>query len=105
MRELAERNDANRGFLLLIAAVVTGVIMIAVGSELARKGGPQQQDVILVIGTLCLSWLFSTLVYALHTPTSSTRAAPRVETAVASAFLERRRQITGTSHTSRHASP
>ena len=49
MRELAERNDANRGFLLLIAAVVTGVIMIAVGSELAQKGRPQPPDVILVI--------------------------------------------------------
>ena len=66
MREVAKRNDANRGFLLLIAAVVTGVIMIAVGSELAQKGRPQPLDVILVIGTLCLSWLFSTLVYALH---------------------------------------
>jgi uncharacterized membrane protein len=54
------------GFLLLIAAVVTGVIMIAVGSELAQKGRPQPLDVTLVIGTLGLSWLFSTLVYALH---------------------------------------
>lgn len=66
MREAAKRNDANRGFLLMIAAVVTGVIMIAVGSELAHKGRPQPLDVTLVIGTLCLSWLFSTLVYALH---------------------------------------
>ena len=37
MRESAMRNDANRGFLLLLAAVVTGVIMIAVGSELAQN--------------------------------------------------------------------
>lgn len=66
MRQSAERNDANRGLLLLIAAVVTGVIMIAVGSELAQKGRPQPRDVILVICTLCLSWLFSTLLYALH---------------------------------------
>jgi uncharacterized membrane protein len=66
MREAAKRNDANRGFLLLVAAMVTGVIMMAVGSELAQKGRPQPLDVILVIGTLCLSWLFSTLVYALH---------------------------------------
>jgi uncharacterized membrane protein len=66
MREAAKRNDANRGILLLIAAMVTGVIMIAVGSELAHKGRPQPLDVILVFGTRCLSWLFSTLVYALH---------------------------------------
>ena len=66
MRQSAQRNDANRGFLLLIAAVVTGVILIAVGSELAQKGRPQLVDVILVVCTLCFSWLFSTLVYALH---------------------------------------
>ena len=66
MRQSAQRNDANRGFLLLIAAVVTGVILIAVASELAQKGRPQPVDVVLVISTLCFSWLFSTLVYALH---------------------------------------
>ena len=66
MRQAAQRNDANRGFLLLIAAAVTGVIMVAVGSELAHKGRPQPLDVALVICTLCLSWLFSTMVYTLH---------------------------------------
>jgi uncharacterized membrane protein len=66
MREAATKNDANRSFLLLIAAAVTGVPMIAVGSELAQKGRPQPLDLLLVIATLCLSWLFSTLVYALH---------------------------------------
>ena len=66
MRQSAQRNDANRGVLLLIAALVTVVILVAVGSELAHKGRPQALDVVLVIGTLCLSWLFSTLVYTLH---------------------------------------
>jgi uncharacterized membrane protein len=66
MRQSAQRNDANRGFLLLIAAVVTGVILVAVASELAQKGRPQPFDLFLVIGTLCFSWLFSTLVYTLH---------------------------------------
>ena len=40
--------------------------MVAVGSELAHKGRPNPADVILVVCTLSLSWLFSTLVYALH---------------------------------------
>lgn len=66
MRKTAEDNDANRGFMLLIATAVTGVIMVAVGSELAHKGRPHPMDVVLVIATLCLSWLFSTLVYTLH---------------------------------------
>jgi uncharacterized membrane protein len=40
--------------------------MVAVASELAQKGRPQPLDLLLVIWTLCLSWLFSTLIYALH---------------------------------------
>ena len=66
MRRSASRNDANRGFMLLIATVVTGVILVAVASELAHKGRPQPVDVALVVATLCLSWLFSTMVYTLH---------------------------------------
>ncbi len=66
MRESAQRNDANRGFLLLIAGGVTAVIMVTVGSELAHKGRPQPYDLLLVISTLCLSWIFSTAVYTLH---------------------------------------
>jgi uncharacterized membrane protein len=66
MRRAALRNDANRGSLLLIATVVMGVILVAVGSELSQKGRPRPLDLILVILTLCLCWAFSNLVYALH---------------------------------------
>jgi uncharacterized membrane protein len=66
MRRLAKINDANRGILLLLAAVVIGVIMTAVGNELSQKGGPRPGDVLLVISTLSFCWLFSTVVYALH---------------------------------------
>ncbi len=66
MRRLAEMNDANRGILLLIAAAVIGVIMTAIGNELSQKDRPRPGDVLLVILTLSLCWLFSTLVYALH---------------------------------------
>lgn len=66
MREAAEKNDANRGILLLIASVVTGVILTSVASELLQRGRPKPADIALVIGTLSLCWLFSTLVYALH---------------------------------------
>ena len=50
----------------MIATTVTGVIMVAVASELAHKGRLKPLDLALVIGTLGLSWWFSTLVYALH---------------------------------------
>jgi uncharacterized membrane protein len=66
MRESAQTNDANRGLLLLVAAVVTFVILVSIGSELAQKGRPKSLDIGLVIGTLSLCWVFSTLVYTLH---------------------------------------
>lgn len=66
MRESAHRNDANRGLLLLVATLVTVIILIAIGSELAHKGRPKPLDVCLVIGTLSLCWIFSTLVFTLH---------------------------------------
>lgn len=66
MRDAAKRNDANRRTMLLIAAVVTVVILVAVGVELAQKGRPSRFDLILVLLTLVCSWCFSTLVYTLH---------------------------------------
>jgi uncharacterized membrane protein len=66
MRRAALQNDANRGVLLLISAGVTTVILIAVASELTQKGRPKAVDIVLVIVTLCLCWIFSNLVYALH---------------------------------------
>jgi uncharacterized membrane protein len=66
MRQAALQNDANRGSLLLISAAVTIAILTAVASELSHKGKPHPIDVALVIGTLCLCWIFSNLVYALH---------------------------------------
>ncbi len=66
MREAAQRNDANRRIMLLIAAVVTGVILVAVANELAQKGRPGTFDLALVLATLMFCWCFSTLVYTLH---------------------------------------
>jgi uncharacterized membrane protein len=98
MRQSAQRNDANRGFLLLIAAVVTGVIMVAVGTELAQKGRPQPMDVVLVVCTLFLAG--SSALWSMHciTRMCSTPAVPKVRTVVAFASLGRRNQIIGTSH-------
>ena len=66
IRDAAIHNDANRTFMLLLALAVMGVIMTAVASELMHKGRPSPAHVILVIGTLCLCWVFSTLVFTLH---------------------------------------
>ena len=66
MRATAQRNDANRRIMLLIAAVVTVVILVAVASELAQKGRPSRFNLVLVLLTLVCSWSFSTMVYTLH---------------------------------------
>lgn len=66
MRRAAKRNDANRALLLLISALVTAVIMVAVASELLQPGKPPAIDAALIIGSLAMSWLFSNSLYALH---------------------------------------
>jgi uncharacterized membrane protein len=66
MRRAAKRNDGNRVLLLVITAIVSAVIMVAVASALMQKGERKPLEVALVVATLCLSWLFSNLVYALH---------------------------------------
>ena len=63
MRARSRANDANRAGLLLLTALVSGVILVAVASELSGEGRP---IVALVIATLLLAWLFSNIVYALH---------------------------------------
>jgi uncharacterized membrane protein len=66
MRRDAKKNDASRGLLLGITAIVSGVIMVTVASVLMQQGARKPLEIALVLATLCLSWLFSNLVYALH---------------------------------------
>jgi uncharacterized membrane protein len=66
MRRMAKRNDANRALLLGITVMVSFAIMVAVASELMQKGERKPLELALVLGTLCISWIFSNLIYALH---------------------------------------
>jgi uncharacterized membrane protein len=66
IRALARRNDANRDVMLLITALVSFVILVAVAVELAHKKAASDWAIALVIITLVLAWLFSNVVYALH---------------------------------------
>jgi uncharacterized membrane protein len=63
MRQHAAENDANRVMLLAVATVVSLAIMTVVAGELGGKARP---DVILIVTTLVLAWLFANTVYALH---------------------------------------
>jgi uncharacterized membrane protein len=66
MREASERNDANRGLLLVITTIVSLAVLVAVASELSQHGSPKAWIVTLIVGTLALAWTFSNIVYALH---------------------------------------
>src|SRR6476469_2134873 len=65
IRKKAKENDANRGVLLAVTGLVSIVILVTLGAELAgkTKSGP---PVALIVGTLTLAWLFSNVIYAVH---------------------------------------
>jgi uncharacterized membrane protein len=66
MRASARRNDANRVMLLLITGAVSVVILVAIASELMQREAPHPASLVMIVGTLAMSWLFSNLIYALH---------------------------------------
>lgn len=66
MREHAAANDANRAMLLLVTGAVTLAILASIASELTDKGSPKPWQLVLIVGTLALSWIFSNVIYTLH---------------------------------------
>jgi uncharacterized membrane protein len=66
MRVAAQRNDANRAMLLVITAIVSAVVLVAVTVELSQKQQMHAGSIALIIGTLLVAWLFSNMIYALH---------------------------------------
>ena len=65
IRQIAEENDANRTFLLVITGIVMAVLLIAVAAETVGRH-PEPLTKVLIIATLIVAWLFSNTVYALH---------------------------------------
>lgn len=63
MRRAARDNDANRVVLLIVATLVSLVVLATVAMELTEEGKP---DLVLIVTTLVLAWLFANIVYALH---------------------------------------
>lgn len=66
IRTHARDNDANRTLILLITAIVSAVVLVAVALELGQRQAPDALGVALVLATLSIAWLFSNLVYTLH---------------------------------------
>lgn len=66
MRRRAEDNDANRIGLLAITVLLSLVILFAVGTLIASPGHLGRADVVLIVATLALAWLFANMVFTLH---------------------------------------
>lgn len=66
MRHTSEHNDANRAGLLAISVLLSLVVLLTVGSLIAGQDALQRRDIVLIVTTLALSWLFANLVFTLH---------------------------------------
>lgn len=66
MRRSARLNDANRLLLLFLTFAVSLVVLVAVASELMQRALPDTKEIVLIVGTLVLSWVFSNTIFALH---------------------------------------
>jgi uncharacterized membrane protein len=66
MRRNAQKNDANRHVMLLITAVVSLIVLVAVGVATDQRQAPSVLTVALVLSTLAIAWIFSNSVYAFH---------------------------------------
>jgi uncharacterized membrane protein len=66
MRRHSKENDANRLVLLAVSVAVSIVILVAVGAVIARSDALRALDVLMIVATLALAWLFGNVVYALH---------------------------------------
>lgn len=66
MRRNAQRNDANRHMMLLLTAIVSLDVLVAVGVATSQRQAPSGLVVALVLTTLAIAWVFSNSVYAMH---------------------------------------
>lgn len=66
MRTTAQANDANRGALLAITALLSVVILFAIGTLIANRAELDWHHVALIVATLALSWCFANAIFALH---------------------------------------
>ena len=64
MRAHAAANDANRTMLLVIVAIVSLAVLLAVG--VMTGTAPGWKTKLLIVGTLLTAWLFANSIWALH---------------------------------------
>ena len=64
MRAHAAANDANRNMLLIIVAIVSLAVLVAI--EVMTGTAPGWKTRALIVGTLLIAWLFANSIWALH---------------------------------------
>lgn len=66
MRQHAAANDANRAALLAITVVLALVILVAIGSIIRVSRHLVAWEVVVIVATLILAWVFANVTFALH---------------------------------------
>ena len=66
MRKHAAENDARRGLVLVLTAVVSLALLAAIVAELPDAKGGDPWAIVKLVGTLALSWIYTNLVFMLH---------------------------------------
>lgn len=66
IRARAERDDAGRALMLVIMVITLVVVLAAIVRMLSTQGEPIVGNLLLVMATLVLAWVFINTVYALH---------------------------------------
>jgi uncharacterized membrane protein len=66
LRRLAERNDAGRWLLLLVAAAAVLITLVLLGLELGAHHRVDSRQIVLIVVTLIVAWLFGNLIFAVH---------------------------------------
>ncbi|MBO9580709.1 MAG: DUF1345 domain-containing protein [Sphingobium sp.] len=66
MRRSARENDANRTLILAMTGIVMAVMLVVVATDLRQKATPSTAQLILIIATLVIGWIFSNLIYTFH---------------------------------------
>lgn len=65
-RSRAERDDGGRAFLLLVAVATLVAVLAALVRIVQRSATQAPSDIVAVVGTLALAWVFVNTVYAFH---------------------------------------
>ena len=66
LRRGASHDRSGQILLPVVAAVVGGVILCALGMMMVRKSELTPTDLVLVVATCVLAWFFVSIVFALH---------------------------------------